>query len=98
MTTPAGVPEEAWLAADEGRGYTAPIKPGPVPNHESGHDDVYVVERLLAKREGAGTSTRRQRPTPEYFVVWWGWPKECGTWEPEFNLIGTDVAEMAKHL
>ena len=44
-------------------------------------DDVYTVDRILAKRwNGASSQT-------EYFCRWEGWGEEHNTWEPAYHIL-----------
>ena len=44
-------------------------------------EEEYEIERILAKRQRAGTSEL------EFLVKWKGWPEEDNTWESEATLV-----------
>jgi chromobox protein 1 len=50
-------------------------------------DDIYVVEKILAKRIS-------ETGQVEYFLKWFGYTEEDATWEPEENVFCKDLIEQ----
>jgi hypothetical protein len=68
---------------------------------ESEVNFLYSRADRLSEQECAADAILGQRVDPateetEYLVKWSGWDSKFNTWEPESNLVGTDVLAQYK--
>ena len=48
-------------------------------------EDVFIAERILDEKNTNGTT--------KFFVKWQGYSKKRATWEPEENILSTELIE-----